>query len=180
MQHSLIDGSIAAAASTMNIVIRRHRFHNMLTVMFMLQATMVATWLTELYLDQINRALLEEAPEQPSSPTSHPSQSHSQAVSRDLHASNDALPEDSRPEPGESQLVKALTKRLREFLAKRVEVLDTQVTVTLLASYGRLDDLMHYATLRQVSLRALHLYLHLHDVAAPIAEMLSCIVPCVA
>ena len=24
-----------------------------------------------------------------------------------------------------------------------------QVTVTLLASYGRLDDLMHYATLRQ-------------------------------
>lgn len=37
----------------------------------------------------------------------------------------------------------------------RVNTLDVGATVHLLASYGRLDDLMHYATFRQAS--ALHL-----------------------
>ena len=32
-------------------------------VLFYVQATMVATWLVELLLDQINRALLEDTPE---------------------------------------------------------------------------------------------------------------------
>lgn len=102
------------------------------------QATMVATWLTELYLDQINRALLEEGPDQaPSSPT---------------RAESPTAREAPAPENGslENPLVRALTKRLREFLAKHVGVLDTRTTVSLLASYGRLDDLLHYATLRQV------------------------------
>ena len=35
----------------------------MADVCFLLQATMVATWLVELLLDQINRALLEDTPE---------------------------------------------------------------------------------------------------------------------
>ncbi len=74
---------------------------------------MVASWVVELYLDQINRALLEETVEASSS--------------------------------GE-----ALSQALRDFLRNHVDVLDVNVTISLLASYGRLDDLMHYATYRQV------------------------------
>jgi hypothetical protein len=77
------------------------------------QATMVASWVVELYLDQINRALLEETAEASSS--------------------------------GE-----ALANALRDFLRDHVDILDVNVTIGLLASYGRLDDLMHYATYRQV------------------------------
>ncbi|BDA49156.1 Vacuolar protein sorting-associated protein 18 homolog [Coccomyxa sp. Obi] len=76
------------------------------------QATMVASWVVELYLDQINRALLEETAEASTS--------------------------------GE-----ALAEALRGFLHDHVDVLDVNVTIGLLASYGRLDDLMHYATYRQ-------------------------------
>lgn len=75
---------------------------------------MVASWVVELYLDQINRALLEETVEASSN--------------------------------GE-----ALSQALRDFLRNHVDVLDVNVTISLLASYGRLDDLMHYATYRQVS-----------------------------
>ena len=76
---------------------------------------MVASWVVELYLDQINRALLEETAEASTS--------------------------------GE-----ALSEALRGFLRDHVDVLDVNVTIGLLASYGRLDDLMHYATYRQVSI----------------------------
>ncbi|KAK9832068.1 hypothetical protein WJX81_003754 [Elliptochloris bilobata] len=76
------------------------------------QATMVATWLVELLLDQINRALLEDTAE--------------------AHTAVDDF-----------------TARLRAFLKERVNTLDVGATVHLLASYGRLDDLMHYATFRQ-------------------------------
>ena len=80
-----------------------------------MQATMVATWLAELYLDRINRAVLEEG------------------------------------EGGEGgPRVAELTTQLRDFLKDRVELLDVRTTMTLLASYGRLDDLMHYASYRQV------------------------------
>ena len=79
-----------------------------------LQATMVATWLTELWLDRINRALLEEGGE---AGEEHP----------------------------------ALTAQLRAFLAKYVETLDAHTTSALLASYGRMDDLVHFATCRQVT-----------------------------
>lgn len=74
---------------------------------------MVASWLLELYLDQINHALLEEG-----------------------------------GESGEAYV--ALVTKLRSFLASHVEQLDVNVTESLLASYGRMDDLMHYATYRQV------------------------------
>ena len=118
-----------------------------------MQATMVATWLTELYLDQINRALLEEAPEQappplPASPTSRGPPS----PTAKRKAGEPDEEEEGEGASKESPVVTALTKRLRSFLAKHVEVLDRQVTVSLLASYGRLDDLMHYASLRQVGL----------------------------
>ena len=79
---------------------------------------MVATWLTELSLDRLNRALLEQG------------------------------------EDGEADnRVEQLTEELRAFLKQQVELLDPRTTITLLASYGRLDDLMHYAFYRQVMLR---------------------------
>ena len=74
---------------------------------------MVASWMVELHLDRINRALLEESPE-----AGGKSPAHAQA--------------------------------LRTFLKDHVEILDVNVTISLLASYGRMDDLMHYATYRQV------------------------------
>ena len=76
---------------------------------------MVASWVVELYLDQINRALLEDTPE--------------------------------GAEAGAAQ-----GEALRAFLRDHVRVLDVGVTVSLLAGYGRMDDLMHYATYRQVPL----------------------------
>lgn len=76
---------------------------------------MIATWLTELSLDRLNRALLEEGTDG----------------------------------NGQSQ-VEDLTDNLREFLKQRVNILDVRTTINLLASYGRLDDLMHYASYRQV------------------------------
>ena len=77
---------------------------------------MVATWLTELYLDCINRSLLDSSSEGDAS-------------------------------AGQQQLV----GQLRDFLKTNVEVLDVNVTVSLLAGYGRLDDLLEYATYRKVS-----------------------------
>ncbi len=78
---------------------------------------MVATWLTELYLDCINRSLL-----------------------------------DSSSEGGASAGQQQLVGQLRDFLKANVEVLDVNVTVSLLAGYGRLDDLLEYATYRKVSI----------------------------
>ena len=77
---------------------------------------MVATWLTELSLDRLNRALLEQG---------------------------DGSEVDSK--------VEQLTEELRAFLKRQVALLDPRTTITLLASYGRLDDLMHYASYRQVT-----------------------------
>jgi len=74
------------------------------------QATMVATWLTELQLDRINRALLEDAGE---------------------------------GDPKCQELV----DQLRDFLSEYKDVLDSATTSNLLASYGRLDELMHLAAL---------------------------------
>lgn len=76
---------------------------------------MIATWLTELSLDHLNRALLEVGEE-----------------------------DDAQPR------VDQLTEELRDFLKRHVELLDPRTTINLLASYGRLDDLMHYASYRQV------------------------------
>ncbi len=76
------------------------------------QATMVASWIVELYLDKINRELLEESSEANSRSEAH-------------------------------------TEALRAFLKDHVDILDVNVTISLLASYGRMDDLLHYARYRQ-------------------------------
>lgn len=43
---------------------------------------------------------------------------------------------------------------LQAFLKANVEVVDAGVTAHLLASYGRMDDLMHFASYRQVQTQA--------------------------
>eukprot|EP00887_Chlorella_sp_A99_P003324 scaffold26.g3324.t1 len=77
------------------------------------QATMVATWLTELLLDRINRALLQ------------------------------------RGDEGGEQRYQVLAQQLRDLLSERVDVLDAGTTTSLLASYGRIDDLLHFARARK-------------------------------
>uniref|UniRef100_A0A7S1SRU6 Pep3/Vps18 RING C-terminal domain-containing protein n=1 Tax=Tetraselmis chuii TaxID=63592 RepID=A0A7S1SRU6_9CHLO len=74
------------------------------------QATMVATWLTELQLDQINRALLNDEGE------------------------------------GGAEC-QGLIDQLRSFLTQYRDVLDETTTSALLASYGRLDELLHFAAM---------------------------------
>ncbi|KAK9789373.1 hypothetical protein WJX73_010275 [Symbiochloris irregularis] len=123
------------------------------------QATMVATWLTELYLDQINRALLEEGPDGAPASPSH----------RDSPTAHEASA--SATDSHETPLVRALTKRLRDFLAKHVAVLDTRTTISLLASYGRLDDLLHYATLRQDSEAVLELLVQRGEIPQALAVL---------
>ncbi|PSC73297.1 vacuolar sorting-associated 18-like protein [Micractinium conductrix] len=84
------------------------------------QATMVATWLTELLLDQLNRALLQP------------------------DAAGEAGGSDGAADGSYQQAV----ERLRAFLQRYVEVLDPGTTIGLLAGYGRLEELMYYARCR--------------------------------
>ncbi|KAL3143378.1 hypothetical protein ABBQ38_002206 [Trebouxia sp. C0009 RCD-2024] len=98
------------------------------------QATMVGTWLLELYLDQLNRSLLEVKGQL----TVASSNGHSQGAGDTADGSSKALPAPDQ-----------LTQDLRAFLKRNVEVLDVNVTISLLAGYGRLDDLMEYATYRK-------------------------------
>lgn len=120
---------------------------------------MVGTWLLELYLDQLNRSMLDlkGRPQQPKSSQQQPHSPDQQPQSR-----NTPQPQSSEQEvqgqsvgnadgagsisPGPDQL----TQELRAFLKRHVNVLDVNVTVRLLAGYGRLDDLMEYATYRKV------------------------------
>ena len=98
---------------------------------------MVGTWLLELYLDQLNRSMLEVKgrPQQP-----RPKESSD----KQLTGANGAVTKSlSAPDQ--------LTQDLRAFLKRNVDVLDVNVTVSLLAGYGRLDDLMEYATFRKVT-----------------------------
>ena len=96
---------------------------------------MVGTWLLELYLDQLNRGLLEV--------NSHPSELE---VKEQTNGPSEAVAGDVKGLPVPDQL----TQDLRAFLKRNVNVLDVNVTVSLLAGYGRLDDLMEYATYRKV------------------------------
>lgn len=101
---------------------------------------MVGTWLLELYLDQLNRSLLEVKGKGDPLPTAPESNGHGQRATEGADGSSKALPAPDQ-----------LTQDLRAFLKRNVDVLDVNVTVSLLAGYGRLDDLMEYATYRKVS-----------------------------
>lgn len=78
------------------------------------QITMISTWTTELYLDKINRLLLED---------------------------------DSALESGNSEY-QSIIKEFRAFLSDSKDVLDETTTMKLLESYGRVEELVYFASLK--------------------------------
>ena len=106
---------------------------------------MVGTWLLELYLDQLNRSLLDVEGTDGSS---------TQQMQKGPGDKEQDQGKQTSTGQGSGQHATQLTERLRSFLKRNVDVLDVNVTVSLLAGYGRLDDLMEYATYRKVITRA--------------------------
>lgn len=79
------------------------------------QITMISTWVTELYLDKINRLLLED---------------------------------DTASENSSSEYQSIITE-FRAFLSDCKDVLDDATTMKLLESYGRVDELVFFASLKE-------------------------------
>ena len=107
---------------------------------------MVGTWLLELYLDQLNRSLLDM--DSSNSNGTEYSNKVQEGKEQDGHGQKGTG--QTGTEQNGMQPAGQRTDRLRTFLKRNVEVLDVNVTVSLLAGYGRLDDLMEYATYRKV------------------------------
>ncbi|KAL5730676.1 Vacuolar protein sorting-associated protein 18 like protein [Ranunculus cassubicifolius] len=79
------------------------------------QITMISTWATELYLDKINRLLLED----------------------------DTASENQNSE------YHSIIQEFRAFLSDCKDVLDEATTMKLLESYGRVDELVYFANLKE-------------------------------
>ncbi|XVF01906.1 hypothetical protein REPUB_Repub04eG0129400 [Reevesia pubescens] len=79
------------------------------------QITMISTWATELYLDKINRLLLED---------------------------------DTALENRNSEY-QSIIKEFRAFLSDCKDVLDEVTTMRLLESYGRVEELVNFASLKE-------------------------------
>ncbi|XP_058777597.1 vacuolar sorting protein 18 [Vicia villosa] len=78
------------------------------------QITMISTWATELYLDKINRLLLED----------------------------DSALENSNSE------YQSIIQEFRAFLSDSQDVLDETTTMKLLESYGRVEEMVYFASLK--------------------------------
>ncbi|MQL89401.1 hypothetical protein Taro_021975 [Colocasia esculenta] len=91
------------------------------------QVTMISTWATELYLDKINRLLLEEDTEKVGKEASDECQS--------------------------------IVKEFRAFLSDCKDVLDEATTLNLLESYGRIDELVYFAGLKEKYEIVVHHYI---------------------
>ncbi|CAL0323663.1 unnamed protein product [Lupinus luteus] len=78
------------------------------------QITMISTWTTELYLDKINRLLLED---------------------------------DSALDSSNSEY-QSIIKEFRAFLSDSKDELDEATTMKLLESYGRVEELVYFASLK--------------------------------
>ncbi|XP_068668534.1 vacuolar sorting protein 18 [Aristolochia californica] len=89
------------------------------------QITMISTWATELYLDKINRLLLE--------------------VDTDNHQS--------------SAEYQSTIKEFRAFLSDSKDVLDEATTMKLLESYGRVEELVYFASLKEHYEIVIHHYI---------------------
>ncbi|XP_052198989.1 vacuolar sorting protein 18 isoform X2 [Diospyros lotus] len=89
------------------------------------QVTMISTWATELYLDKINRLLLED---------------------------------DSALENRSSEY-HSIIREFRAFLADCKDVLDEATTMKLLESYGRVDELVYFASLKEQYEIVIHHYI---------------------
>ncbi|KAL7098474.1 hypothetical protein ACP275_09G019600 [Erythranthe tilingii] len=93
------------------------------------QITMISTWATELYLDKINRLLLED----------------------------DAMSDNSSSE------FQSIIAEFRAFLSDCKDVLDEATTMKLLESYGRVDELVFFAGLKEQHEIVVHHYIQLGE-----------------
>ncbi|KAG8642378.1 hypothetical protein MANES_12G082900v8 [Manihot esculenta] len=89
------------------------------------QITMISTWATELYLDKINRLLLEEE---------SASENHSSEY-------------------------QSVIQEFRAFLSDSKDVLDEATTMRLLESYGRVEELVYFASLKEQYEIVIHHYI---------------------
>ncbi|XP_030459508.1 vacuolar sorting protein 18 isoform X1 [Syzygium oleosum] len=89
------------------------------------QITMISTWATELYLDKINRLLLED---------------------------------DTALENHNSECY-TIIKEFRAFLSDCKDVLDEATTMKLLESYGRVEELVYFASLKEQYEIVVHHYI---------------------
>ncbi|KAF7067585.1 hypothetical protein CFC21_073456 [Triticum aestivum] len=85
-----------------------------------MQITMISTWATELYLDKINRLLLEDG---------------TGTTTNTVTNSN-------------SSAYRSVVDEFRAFLSDSKDVLDEATTMILLESYGRVDELVYFAGLK--------------------------------
>ncbi|XP_077238877.1 zinc ion binding protein isoform X2 [Tasmannia lanceolata] len=92
------------------------------------QITMISTWATELYLDKINRLLLEEDKE----------------IVGNIASENE---------------YQSTIKEFRAFLSDCKDVLDEATTMRLLESYGRVDELVYFASLKEHYELVVHHYI---------------------
>ncbi|KAL6659392.1 hypothetical protein ACP70R_003432 [Stipagrostis hirtigluma subsp. patula] len=96
-----------------------------------MQITMISTWATELYLDKINRLLLEDST---------------------VTTTNAAA------EPNSSEY-HSIVNEFRAFLSDSKDVLDEATTMRLLESYGRVDELVYFARLKEQYEIVVHHYI---------------------
>lgn len=89
------------------------------------QITMISTWATELYLDKINRLLLD----------------------------------DDTASDGQSTEYQSIIKEFRAFLSDCKDVLDEVTTMKLLESYGRVEELVFFAGLKEQYEIVVHHYI---------------------
>ncbi|KAM0936066.1 putative transcription factor C2H2 family [Dioscorea sansibarensis] len=94
------------------------------------QITMISTWATELYLDKINRLMLED---------------------------NSSIGGSERPD-GTSEY-ESIIKEFRAFLSDSKDVLDETTTMRLLESYGQVDELVYFAGLKEHYETVVHHYI---------------------
>lgn len=95
------------------------------------QITMISTWATELYLDKINRLLLED----------------DTSTVKNVSAANS----DSE--------YQSIIREFRAFLSDSKDVLDEATTMRLLESYGRVDELVFFAGLKEHHEIVIHHYI---------------------
>ncbi|KAK8969414.1 hypothetical protein KSP40_PGU010128 [Platanthera guangdongensis] len=95
------------------------------------QVTMISTWITELYLDKINRLLLDDDPI---------------TIGNTLAASSNTE-------------YQSIIKEFKSFLSDSKDVLDEATTMKLLESYGRVEELVFFAALKEQYEIVIHHYI---------------------
>ncbi|XP_062191848.1 vacuolar sorting protein 18-like [Phragmites australis] len=96
-----------------------------------MQITMISTWATELYLDKINRLLLEDSTGSTTNAVAEPNNSEYCSIVNEFHA----------------------------FLSDSKDVLDEATTMRLLESCGRVDELVYFAGLKEQYEIVVHHYI---------------------